>query len=34
MHADIARAIEQRKPEAAARAATKLLQDTYQRNFS
>ncbi|RYE59710.1 MAG: FadR family transcriptional regulator [Hyphomicrobiales bacterium] len=34
MHADIARAIEQRKPEAAARAATKLLRDTYQRNFT
>lgn len=34
MHADIARAIEQRKPEAAARAATKLLEDTYQRNFT
>ena len=34
MHADIARAIEQSKPEAAARAATRLLEDTYQRNFT
>jgi len=34
MHADIARAIEQSKPEAAARAATRLLEDTYQRNFA
>lgn len=34
MHADIARAIEQSRPEAAARAATKLLEDTYQRNFT
>ncbi|MET0544153.1 MAG: FadR/GntR family transcriptional regulator [Variovorax sp.] len=34
MHADIARAIAQRKPDAAARAATRLLEDTYQRNFT
>lgn len=34
MHSDIARAIEQRKPDAAARAVTKLLEDTYQRNFA
>ena len=34
MHADIARAIEQSRPEAAARAATRLLEDTYQRNFA
>lgn len=34
MHAAIFRAIEQRKPEAAARAATKLLEDTYRRNFA
>lgn len=34
MHADIVRAIEQRKPESAARAAVKLLEDTYQRNFT
>ena len=34
MHADIARAIEQNRPEAAARAATRLLEDTYQRNFA
>lgn len=33
MHADIAHAIAQRKPDAAAQAATKLLEDTYQRNF-
>lgn len=34
MHGDIARAIEQNRPEAAARAATRLLEDTYQRNFT
>lgn len=34
MHANIARAIEQRKPEAASRAVIRLLEDTYQRNFT
>ena len=33
MHSNILRAIEQRKPDEAAREATKLLEDTYQRNF-
>lgn len=34
MHAEVAQAIAQRQPEAAAQACVRLLEDTYQRNFA